>query len=212
MTRNRGLSDDDRKLWSMITKQVAPLKSTEERMKAQARKAALEAARTVAAKPKPGTKASARPKNPARPARLLPVPPVMPDRAAPAAERRGRVAGVDRRTSEKLRKGQYPVDARLDLHGMTQHQAHDALRLFVRQCHAAGKRCLLVITGKGSRQRARDDGPYVNAEPPGVLKRNVPLWLKDRDLAPLVLSTAAATPGHGGSGAMYILLKRQRET
>ncbi len=208
------LNEDDARLWSLIAAQVEPLKSTEARMREAARRTAL-----AAAEPEPAPKAKAKQKSkPTRKPRST-ASPAIPATATPVAAKliqqsredsRGRVAGVDRRTAERLRKGQYPIEARLDLHGLTQAQAHNALRLFVRQCHAAQKRCLLVITGKGGRQRARDDGPYVNAEPAGVLKRAVPGWLKDRDLSPLILSTATATPEHGGGGALYILLKRQR--
>jgi DNA-nicking Smr family endonuclease len=205
-----GLNDDDRKLWSLVARQLEPLKSTEQRLKDEARKAAIEAAAAPGKPERPPSKTS---KGKARPKPVAAV----PDKAviAPAVPRdggRGRVAGLDRRTSERLRRGQYPIEARLDLHGMNQEQAHRALALFVRQCHAARKRCVLVITGKGGRQKESRDGPYVNTEPPGVLKRKVPEWLRQADLSPLVLSSAAATPAHGGAGALYILLKRQRDT
>ena len=201
-----GLSDDDRKLWSLVAKQLEPLKSTEQRLKDEARKAAVEAA---AVERKPVTKQK-KPKPVQRPQ----VPPAIqaPVPANAGDGGRGRVAGLDRRTAERLRRGQYPIESRLDLHGMNQDQAHRALALFIRQCHAARKRCVLVITGKGGRQKESRDGPYVNPEPPGVLKRKVPEWLKQADLAPLVLSSATATPAHGGAGALYILLKRQRDT
>ena len=202
-----GLSEEDRKLWSLVSRQLEPLKSTEQRLKDEARKAALDAAGTKPQKP-----AKAAKKKPAI-VRPQPVqsPTPSPVRETNADGGRGRVAGLDRRTSERLRRGQYPIEARLDLHGMNQEQAHRALTLFVRQCHAARKRCVLIITGKGGRQKESRDGPYVNPEPPGVLKRKVPEWLKLPDLKPLVLTTATATPAHGGGGALYVLLKRQRD-
>lgn len=209
MARRRGLSDDDLKLWRLVAREIEPSRSTEQRLKAEARRAAEAAAaasKPAAAPPKKPQPAKPAPQRRAAPA---PAPPAPPER--PAAPGRGRLAGVDRRTAERLRRGQYPIDARLDLHGMTQAQAHQTLALFVRQCHAAGKRCLLVITGKGGRVRESADGPFVNPEPPGILKRRVPEWLKQADLAPLVLATAAATPGHGGHGALYVLLRRRRE-
>lgn len=200
------LSDDDLRLWSRIADGVEPLKSTEERLKSEARRAAREAATA-----KPRRERVAKPAKQKSPARPSPSPPSAPLPPKLREDRRGRVAGLDRRTAERLRRGQYPIEARLDLHGMTQDQAHRALALFVRQCHAAGKRCVLVITGKGGRQRPSDDGPYVNQEPPGILKRRVPEWLRQADLAPMVLSVASAAPSHGGAGAMYLLLKRRRE-
>lgn len=208
-----GLSDDDRKLWSLVARQLEPLKSTEQRIKEEARKAAVAAA----ASPKPldrsGKKSVKKPTpRPRAVHRLPPVAVPAPRDIVVRESGRGRVAGVDRRTSEKLRRGQYPIEGRLDLHGMNQQQAHSVLISFVRQSHATGKRCLLVITGKGGRQRESRDGPYVNPEPPGILKRKVPEWLKQADLSPLVLSTVGATPAHGGAGALYILLKRRRES
>ncbi|WP_416898076.1 MAG: Smr/MutS family protein [Minwuia sp.] len=205
MARRGGMNDEDARLWSLVAKSVEPLKSTEARLREEARKAALyEAEAPPEKKPKPAAPA----RKPAT--RVLPTPDVAPVRTPPE-DRRGRVAGLDRRTAERLRKGQYPVEARLDLHGMNQEQAHRALQLFVRQCHAAQKRCLLVITGKGSRQREGEGGPFVNPEPPGILRRRVPQWLGEPDLKPMVLTVSGATPAHGGSGALYILLKRQRE-
>lgn len=204
------LSEDDRKLWSLVARQLEPLKSTEQRIRDEARKAAIEAAAKPdpIEKPKPKAARPGAKQNPRRPAPIPPVP-ALPTRPEGG---RGRVAGLDRRTSERLRRGQYPIESRLDLHGMNQDQAHRALALFIRQCHAARKRCVLVITGKGGRQKESRDGPYVNPEPPGVLKRKVPEWLRQPDLAPLILSSATATPAHGGAGALYILLKRQRDT
>jgi len=206
MADKGGMDEDDRKLWSHIASHLTPLPMTLERRIAAKRR--IEKVRPVP-KPEPALEKPA--KKTVRPRAAVTAKQAMPLPAPKAPEdRRGRVAGVDRRTAERLRRGQYPINARLDLHGLNQAQAHNALRLFVRQCHAANKRCLLVITGKGGRQRPANDGPYVNAEPPGVLKRALPGWLKDPDLGPLVLSTATATPEHGGGGAIYILLRRRR--
>jgi DNA-nicking Smr family endonuclease len=107
----------------------------------------------------------------------------------------GRFAGVDRATAERLKRGRYPVEARLDLHGMTQAEAHRALARFIAGSRAAGRRCLLVITGHG-----RMSG--------GVLKTAVPRWLGEAELRPHVLALAAAQPEAGGSGALYVLLRR----
>jgi len=111
--------------------------------------------------------------------------------------------GIDRRQAQRLRRGQLPIEARLDLHGMTQGEAHRALAGFVARSHAAGKRVLLVVTGKGTRTGA--DG-----SPSGVLRRNVPRWLAEPGLRPLVLTTAPALRRDGGDGALYLLLRRSR--
>lgn len=104
---------------------------------------------------------------------------------------------VDVRTAERFRRGQMEIEGTLDLHGMKQHEAQDALWRFIKRCHGQGKRCLLVITGKGSVDR------------PSVIKRKVPEWLEDGAVSGLILKTAAAKPHHGGAGAMYVLLRRQ---
>lgn len=113
------------------------------------------------------------------------------------------VPGLDRRQALRLRRGQLSIEARLDLHGMTQAQAHRALASFLARSHAAGKRVVLIVTGKGARQGA--DG-----SPTGVLRRTVPRWLTEPALRQLVLATAAALPRDGGDGALYLLLRRTR--
>ncbi|MGE5271672.1 MAG: Smr/MutS family protein [Thiohalocapsa sp.] len=107
----------------------------------------------------------------------------------------GRHPGVDRATAERLRRGRYPVEASLDLHGMTQDEAHRALTRFVAMSRVAGRRCLLVVTGHG-----RSSG--------GILKAAVPRWLDEPALRPHLLLTAPARPQHGGHGALYLLLRR----
>jgi len=124
----------------------------------------------------------------------------------PQARVRGLVAsappnpGIDRRTAERLRKGAMEIDRRIDLHGMTEANAHAALDRFVRQAWRDALRVLLIITGKGS---VRDGG--------GVLRRNLPRWLASGEHAHRVLRIETAQPRHGGGGAYYVLLRRQRE-
>lgn len=209
---------DDSDLWQRVAETVTPLPATTARLKEIRRReaeAAPAAPNANAGPPKParkkraGVKVGQPPVAVPRPATTA-TPPV-PEAERLAAVARGRVAGLDRRTAERLRKGVFQIDARLDLHGMNREQAHAALRQRIRACHAAGQRCLLVITGKGSRGRQQDDGPYATPEPPGRLKREVPGWLAAADLAPMVLSTAPAIPRDGGSGALYVLLRRRRD-
>lgn len=168
-------------------------------------------------KPLPGKKLRApEPQSaPKSPPPAVPTPairkasPVRPAPALPELEA-GRAAGLDRRTAERLRRGQLPIDGRLDLHGWTQDEAHRALSGFIESAHAAGQRCVLVITGKGS--RAKSDNPYGRGRAvPGVLRTAVPNWLNQPSLRPLILSFVGAQPKHGGGGAFYVLLKRRRE-
>lgn len=122
-----------------------------------------------------------------------------PNVAPPTADPPAANPGIDRRTAERLRKGELAIDRRLDLHGMTEVDAHAALDRFVRQAWHARVRVLLVITGKGSVGQGG-----------GVLRRNLPRWLAAGEHAPRVLRVQSAQARHGGSGAYYVLLRRQR--
>lgn len=110
-----------------------------------------------------------------------------------------RYAGIDRANAERLKRGLHTIEARLDLHGMTQAEAHRELIGFVVASHEVGRRCVLVITGRGL-------GP----DGPGVLKSAVPRWLEEAGLRRRILAVAAAQPRHGGAGALYLLLRRRR--
>lgn len=111
----------------------------------------------------------------------------------------GEAAGLDRRTMDRLRRGQIRAEARLDLHGHTQDEAQSALADFLRRAQHAGKRCVIVITGRG---RMGQGG--------GVLRSQTPRWLNLPSLRPLVLGFAVAQPKDGGSGALYVLLKKRK--
>ncbi len=135
---------------------------------------------------------------------------VVPDpvAAVPKAEKISEPnAGMDRRTEERLRKGLLPIEARVDLHGHTREEARGILQYFVQGAYQKGQRCLLVITGKGSSDRGLRD-PLSSGD--GVLKQNVPLWLHEPPLSPLVLRVFPARPKDGGSGALYVYLRKAR--
>ncbi|HJU15010.1 MAG TPA: Smr/MutS family protein, partial [Stellaceae bacterium] len=108
-------------------------------------------------------------------------------------------ADVDRATAERVKRGRYPIEAQLDLHGMTQAAAHRALIGFVAASREAGRRCVLIITGRG-----------LATGEPGILRRAVPRWLDEPELRPYILTIAPAQPRHGGPGALYLLLRRRR--
>jgi len=150
------LSQEDRDLWRHVTRDAKPLKKREPAPRA--------APEPKASAPEPEAPApEAKPKT-AKPARLERAAP-RPAPPAPAL-RHGRAAGVDRRSAQRLTRGQLPVEAALDLHGHTQDQAHAALERFLSEVQARGLRCVLVITGKG---RVSEEG--------GVLRANLPRWL-----------------------------------
>ena len=107
--------------------------------------------------------------------------------------------GLDRNTARRLSKGRRAPDARIDLHGMTAERAHSALLRFIAAEHASGSRMVLVITGKGK----GDVGG-------GVLRRQTPHWLGQPPIGALVVGIYEAHISHGGGGALYVYLRKNR--
>lgn len=105
----------------------------------------------------------------------------------------GATPGLDRRSAERLRRGHRTIEARLDLHGLTQDEAHRALNGFLARAQEADMRCVLVITGKS-----------------GVLRQTVPRWLNETPNRSRLLAISPAQPRDGGVGALYLLLRRRR--
>jgi DNA-nicking Smr family endonuclease len=174
--------EDDAELWARITRTARPLKT--------------DRVTRVARPPKPPQppKRKATQASPASEARPTAVP------AAPSGSR------LDRQTARKLGKGRLAVEARLDLHGLRQRDAHAALRKFLKWAQAQDYRHVLVITGKGS---LRDEGgSFYEEEARGVLRQAVPRWLSHGDLAPLIVSFSEAPRRLGGEGAVYVRLRR----
>lgn len=126
--------------------------------------------------------------------------PPLPDRLA------AKPVTMDRKSFSKMRKGKLSPEGRIDLHGMTLSQAYPALVSFIVSAHSAGKRLVLIITGKG---KDRDDyGPI--PERRGVLRHQVPQWLAQGNISPLILQITEAHGKHGGGGAYYVYLRRRR--
>jgi DNA-nicking Smr family endonuclease len=132
-------------------------------------------------------------------------------RAAPPAKKsdqptlnHGDTPGLDKRSAQRLKRGQMQIEARLDLHGHRQDEAHRALNGFIAGAANAGKRCVLVITGKGLKL---DNS---NERQVGVLREMVPRWLNEEPNRSRILSFNHATQADGGTGALYVLLKRKR--
>lgn len=183
--RSRPLSEDERALWETVTRAIAPLR----RRKAAKVKDAMEAEDVTAPSPAKPARITVKPAPPAAPVQRPGPPPLAP---------------LGRRMRQKLGRGSEPIDARIDLHGMTQADAHAALAHFLRRAQHDGARIVLVITGKGARP-----GPDPHAER-GVLKRQVPLWLESAELRPLIIGYESAAIGHGGAGALYVRVRRHR--
>lgn len=117
---------------------------------------------------------------------------------------------LDRKARTRIARGRTPIDARVDLHGLRQHEAQDVLRGFIWRAHQSGHRTVLVITGKGTRQK----DPHPHAPPwamgSGILRKAVPGWLSSPDMRAAVLSFEPASPSHGGDGALYVRLRARR--
>lgn len=122
----------------------------------------------------------------------------------------GGAPGMDRRLQLRLKRGQVPIEARIDLHGMSREKAHVALNGFLARQEALGRRCVLVITGKGRPDWHR---PAWGAEEReiGVIRRALPGWLRDYPNKERVLAFTSAQPQDGGKGAWYVLLRRRRD-
>jgi len=139
------------------------------------------------------------------PPRRRPRPPVPPPPApAPSPTLpeigHGDAVGLDKRTAQRMRRGQLPIEGRIDLHGLTEADAHRALTSFLIAAQNAGRRCVIVVTGKGLKADGR----------PGVLRANVPRWLNQAPNRGRILAFCHAQPRDGGEGALYVLLRRNK--
>jgi DNA-nicking Smr family endonuclease len=115
------------------------------------------------------------------------------------------LAPLDRRAKQRVARGRDAIEARIDLHGMTQSQAHTALLRFLRRAQADGAKIALVVTGKGGGRISRD-----GTSERGVLRRQVPMWLSLPEFRPFIVSFEEAHVSHGGQGALYLRLRRHR--
>ena len=171
------LSDEDRVLWNLVARSAKPLRGRK-----------VEDPVAVSQPAAPGAVAEPRAVTPG----------VQPQQ--PAAKRQLVAHVLDRPTLDKLSKGKLPLEGRVDLHGMTQSEAHGLLLSFLRRAHAGGVRYVLVITGKGSSSGGE-----------GILRRAVPSWLATPPFRSLVSSHDSAARHHGGGGAIYIRLRKQSQ-
>ena len=181
--RRRSLSREERALWSTITRSLVPLREgapDEPPTDDAAEVSIAPAPRKRAVKPAPS---------------VPPAPPTPPPPSPPLTQ-------LGRRMRARVARGKHAIDARLDLHGLTQNEAHAALLHFVRANSARGARLVLVITGKG----VRGDGEGGR----GVLRRQVPHWLRLLEFRAFVIGFEDAHIAHGGEGALYVRLRRLR--
>ncbi|MGC2780919.1 MAG: Smr/MutS family protein [Bradyrhizobium sp.] len=179
--RKRGLSEDERTLWETVARQVKPLRKKP---------------RPVRPHPPMATSEPQPEKQGMTPRPIVPV--VAPKPTRPAIPP---LVPLGRKERSKLSRGRSEIDARLDLHGMTQSRAHQALHQFLHRAHYDGLTFVLVITGKGT----------IGSDPErGVLRRQVPHWLGLPEFRSLVVGFEEAHVGHGGAGALYVRIRRAR--
>ena len=181
MTRRRHLSDEEQALWTGFTRSITPLQR---------------------ARPS-GAAAEANPPAAAESASAVPDGAASHDRASVAKPLP--LAPFERRLRQRVARGRDAIDARIDLHGMTQTEAHAALLHFLRRAQASESKIVLVVTGKGAGKSSGDA-----ASERGVLKRQVPLWLALPEFRPFVVGFEDAHASHGGQGALYVRLRRAR--
>jgi DNA-nicking Smr family endonuclease len=176
--RRRVLTAEERVLWGSFTKQIAPLR---------------EPATSPTSEPEDEAPVPTAPRSLPRAEKPASPPPT---RAPPP------IAPLGRRMRQRVARGRSEIDARLDLHGLTQSEAHAALLHFLRDASARGARLVLVITGKGGRWQG-------DAER-GVLRRQLPHWLALPEFRAFVIGFEQAHIAHGGEGAWYVSVRRSR--
>jgi DNA-nicking Smr family endonuclease len=170
----KGLSDEDRVLWNLVARSAKPLKGRKP-------------VEDKASAPGPDEKM------------MSATAATAPSAAATAPPKRQHVMhSLDRPTLDKLSRGKLPIEGRVDLHGMTQSEAHALLLSFLQRAHGSGVRYVLVITGKG-----------FSSGGDGVLRRQVPAWLSTPPFRALVSSHDLAARQHGGEGAIYVRLRKK---
>lgn len=181
--RHRPLSEDERVLWEGVAKQVKPLRKRTRVVKMD----------VVAVEPAPAPL-------PPMSRKLLDAPPAKvvkhPDPPLPP------LTTLGRRERSQLSRGRKEIDARLDLHGMTQERAHRALATFLQRASYDGMSFVLIITGKGRTGALESER--------GILRRQVPIWLGLPEFRALVVGFEEAHIGHGGAGALYVRVRRAR--
>lgn len=184
----RRLRDDERELWKGVTRSITPMRQVETDPETLGANPAVSKALSKARITTRTTTKTAATKTAIAPAAQKPKPSPLPA-----------LSPLSRRAKQRLARGTEEIDGRLDLHGRTQAEAHAALLSFLRSAQNRGAKNVLVITGKGARE---------SNSARGVLKRQVPLWLKLPEFRSLVVGFEQAHVGHGGEGALYVRVRR----
>lgn len=194
--KKRGLSKEEHDLWSKVTETADPLVLA--RTKYNHLINSDKGLKSVpVADPIPVFRVGQRVKKPLSSTKLTPS---ISEQLTKASVQ------MDRKAYGKMKRGKLVPEGKIDLHGMTMDQAHPRLNRFILDAHSKGKRLVLVITGKGKQKE--DLGPIPTRL--GVLKHQVPQWLKQGALGPVVMQVTPAAQKHGGAGAYYVYLRKLR--
>jgi DNA-nicking Smr family endonuclease len=193
--RTRALSEAEQKLWGAVVKDATPL----------ARRKPAEAAPMPAAPEAPSIVTDTK---------KTPVFRIHTETTKPAPAGPPPLTGLDRRTSQRLARGQIEAEATFDLHGHAREEARGLLLGFLGRSRARGLRCVIVITGKGenpfTRHTLHSARFHEAPEHTGVLRSALPSWLGEPEFRALVAGFQPAHPRHGGGGAFYIWLRKKR--
>jgi len=138
----------------------------------------------------------------AQPPRIAPLPPAATPPAPNGPRAPAGLAPLERRLRQRLARGQVAPDAAIDLHGMGRQEAFVALRSFLSRAQQDGAKLVLVVTGKGERRQEPD-------REPGLLRKSVPQWLHGPDYRAIVVGFEEASRSHGGTGALYVRIRRR---
>jgi DNA-nicking Smr family endonuclease len=186
--RRRQVTPDEVRVWRAVIEGAKPLPG-----------------RVLPDEPDPNAPGSTTPEAPPSPPPPPGTPPARPSadprppspRTSQGELRHGHSPGLDRRSAERMKRGELAIEGVIDLHGHTQEVAHAELAAFIQRAWLAGRRCVLVVTGKGMTGI-------------GVLRAQVPRWLNQSPLRERIIGFTHARPHHGGEGALYVLIRRQR--
>ncbi len=181
--QSKNKEKEDQDLWEFVTRDVTPLDN-------KPTKSHTKEVRVAAKKPPPQKH------------NKTPCPPVNAQtQALPRSNE------TDRNTAKKLKRGQIAIDARIDLHGLSQSKAYASLKTFIKNAYALNMKCVLVITGKGT---PRHGNTPLADQKFGVLKTQVPRWLDESEFGTYILKYEWAKQKDGGEGALYVLMRKKK--
>jgi DNA-nicking Smr family endonuclease len=189
-SKNKTLSEDDIKVWQELASSVEPISKDDE-----------DKYKTL---PDKKNKTKSLPKQKKQLFFQKPDNKKLLSTSAQKSISHGDVENIDRKTAQNFIKGKMKIEAKLDMHGLTENQAYQKLCSFIENAYQRQKRCVLIITGKGKKAQ------FWYEPQTGILKTAVPKWLNQPPLRNMVLSFSYANRFDGGDGALYVLIKRKR--